>query len=99
MFNVDHPVGSLVQTMSKIWALGVPLQDVVAMTTVAPADVIGRSAELGALTPGRAADVSVLQIEDGETVLSDGFEDLTVGQRLVPVGCLRAGSWIEADAA
>ena len=25
VFNVDHPVVSLAQTMSKMWALGVPL--------------------------------------------------------------------------
>ncbi len=99
VFNVDEPVVSLAQTMSKIWALGVPLADVVSMTTVAPAAVIGRSDELGALVPGRPADVSVLRIEEGNASLSDGFEVLDVGRRLVPVGCLRAGAWIEADAA
>jgi dihydroorotase len=99
VFNVDDPVVSLAETMSKVWALGVSLADVVAMTTTAPAAVIRRSDELGALEPGRSAEVSVLRIDEGDAHLSDGYETLVAGRRLVPVGCLRAGTWIEADAA
>ena len=99
VFNVDHPVVSLAETMSKIWALGVPLIDVVAMASLAPATVIHREGELGVLAAGRAAEVSVLRIDEGDFALSDGFEELRVSQRLTPVGCLRAGGWIEADAA
>jgi dihydroorotase len=33
VFNIDGPVWSLAETMSKLWALGVPLIDVVAMVT------------------------------------------------------------------
>jgi dihydroorotase len=96
VFNVDVPVVSLVETMSKIWALGVPLADVVGMTTTAPAAALGRGGELGALAPGRCADVTVLRIEEGPAELSDGFETLTADRRLAPVGCVRAGSWIPA---
>jgi dihydroorotase len=98
VFNVDAPVVSLAETVSKVWALGVPLSDALAMATSAPAHVIGREHELGTLAPGRAAEVSVLRIDEGEFELSDGFETMTASQRLVPVGCLRAGAWIEADA-
>jgi dihydroorotase len=69
------------------------------MATAAPARVIGRDHELGTLAPGRPAEVSVLRIDEGDVSLSDGFETMHASQRLVPVGCLRAGSWIEADAA
>ena len=69
------------------------------MATSAPATVIGRADELGTLAPGRLAEVSVLRIEEGDAALSDGYETLVAGRRLVPVGCLRAGGWIEADAA
>ncbi|MFN8028279.1 MAG: amidohydrolase/deacetylase family metallohydrolase [Acidimicrobiia bacterium] len=99
VFNVDHPVVSLAETMSKVWALGVPLEDVVAMTTVAPATVVHREDEYGVLAEGRSAEVSVLRIEEGAHELSDGYESITAEQRLVPVGCLRAGTWIAADAA
>jgi dihydroorotase len=96
VFNVDHPVVSLAQTMTKIWALGVPLTDVIAMTTRNPARVIHRTEVLGTLAPGRPANVSVLRIDDGDFELSDGYETLHTAQRLAPVGCVRAGAWIEA---
>jgi len=99
VFNVDHPVVSLAETMSKVWALGVPLADVVAMTTTAPATVVHREDEYGVLAEGRTAEVSVLRIEEGDHELSDGYETIRAERRLVPVGCLRAGTWIEADAA
>ncbi len=95
VFNVDHPVVSLARTMTKIWALGVPLADVIAMTTCNPARVLHRETELGTIAPGRIADVSVVRIEDGNFELSDGHESVRVTQRIAPVGCLRAGEWIE----
>jgi dihydroorotase len=97
VFNVDAPVVSLAETISKVWALGVPLAEAIAMASSRTADVIGRADELGSLSPGRAAEVSVLRIDEGEAVLSDGFETITAARRLAPVGCLRAGEWIEAD--
>ncbi len=39
----------------------------------------------------------MLRIDEGDAELSDGFETITASRRLVPVGCLRAGEWIEAD--
>lgn len=96
VFNIDHPVLSLPETMSKIWALGVPLLDVVAMASLHPARVVQREEQLGSLAEGREADISVLRIEEGDIVLSDGFESIEPGRRLAPVGCVRAGDWIAA---
>jgi dihydroorotase len=96
IFNVDHPVVSLATTMTKIWMLGVPLTDVIAMVTCNPAAVIRRGEELGTLAPGRIANVSVLRVAEGEFELSDGFETLSASQCLQPVGCVRAGTWIAA---
>jgi len=96
VFNVDHPVRSLAQTMSKIWALGVPLDGVVAMVTANPAAVIRREAELGSLAPGRCADISLLRIVEGQQILSDGYETLAVNRWLEAEGCWRAGEWIAA---
>lgn len=92
-FNADAPVGSLPETMSKIWALGVDLDDVVAMATSGPATSIRRDGELGSLAAGRPAEISVLRIEEGEFVLSDGHEQILAERRLVGVGCVRGGRW------
>ncbi len=99
VFNVDHPVVSLVHTMTKIWTLGVPLVDVIAMTTANPARVIGRDAELGTLAPGRSAEVSVLRVEERDIDLSDGYETISAPRSLEPIGCVRAGTWIPAAGA
>jgi dihydroorotase len=96
VFNIDHPVISLPETMSKVWALGVSLPEVVAMATTRPASVVHREGELGALAVGRVADVTVLRVAEGGKGLSDGFETLPAERRLVAVGCLRAGEWIAA---
>jgi dihydroorotase len=98
VFNVDHPVVSLGHTMSKMLALGVPLTDVVAMTTLAPATVVRRQDELGVLAPGRGADVSVFRVEEGEFELSDGHGTMTAGRSISAVGCVRGGEWMPAQA-
>jgi dihydroorotase len=97
-YNVDAPVGSLAETMSKIWALGVDLVDVIAMATVGPATSIRRADSLGSLAVGRPVDVSVLRIEEGIFSLSDGHESITTSRRLVPLGCTRAGTWLPTPA-
>jgi len=98
IFNIDHPVGSLAETMSKIWSLGLPLDDVVAMATVNSARAIRRDDTYGTLDVGRPAEISVMRIEEGEALLSDGYETVTADRRLVPVGCVRGGEWIRATA-
>jgi dihydroorotase len=60
------------------------------------AATLHREDELGTLAPGRPAEVSVLRVEFGEFAMSDGFETIPVPRRLSPVGCLRAGRWIDA---
>jgi dihydroorotase len=52
-------------TMSKILELGAPLQKVIEMSTWAPAKEI-RHEELGHLTPGAVADVTLLQLQEGQ---------------------------------
>lgn len=96
VFNVDGPVHSLSTTMSKIWALGIPLEQVIAMNTINAARAINRQQEYGTLEPGRAAEVSVLDIEEGPCTLSDGHEEIHTDRRLRAVGCLRNGHWFDA---
>jgi dihydroorotase len=96
VFNVDGPVHSLSTTMSKIWALGASLTDVIRMNTVNAAAAIRKSEEYGRLAPGRAAEVSVLRVEEGEFTFSDGHGALKADRRLRAVGCVRGGQWFEA---
>jgi dihydroorotase len=92
VFNIGGPVFSLVETMTKVWALGVELADVIEMVTVNTAASIGRP-EFGTLAVGAPAEISVLTIEHGHHELSDGHERLVVDERIRAVGCVRGGTW------
>jgi dihydroorotase len=83
-YSIERPVVDLPTTMSRYLALGLSLHDVVAATTVNPAEILGRP-DLGLLRPGSPGDVSVLRIDDTPVELadSDGIRR-TVPTRLVP---------------
>jgi dihydroorotase len=92
-FNIASPVHDLATTLSKFLLLGLPIEDVMAMATVAPAMALGRAGAIGSLAVGSEADVTILRLEEGgrsELVDSAGtMREAT--RRLVPVQTIRAG--------
>ncbi|WP_156922221.1 amidohydrolase/deacetylase family metallohydrolase [Azorhizobium doebereinerae] len=89
---------SLTQAMSSMMALGLPLEQVVPMVTTNPARMLGLADRLGALKPGYAADVSVLNDDRGRFLLRDNEDTRVVAERLLrPAFCLRAGRRFDAD--
>jgi dihydroorotase len=97
IFNIDGPVFSYLENLTKLLALGLDLVDVVAIATSNAARVIGRADVLGSLAVGRRAEISVLALHtDGPYPVSDGLETITAPAALSPVGCVRDGTWIRA---
>jgi dihydroorotase len=95
VYNLDGPVYDLATTMSKFLHLGLSLDDVVAMTTGAPARIIGHDGVLGSLRPGAAADVTLVARQEGPVIFEDAMGERVEGtMRLVPSGAVRAGRWI-----
>jgi dihydroorotase len=89
--NVNGPVIDMFECMNKILNLGVPLADVIAKSTVAPAKEIGHP-ELGTLSVGAEADVAVLDLATGDFGFVDcGKERLPGTQRLSCAMTFRAG--------
>jgi dihydroorotase len=70
MGNVNGPVVNMAKTMSKYLAMGMPLRDVVERSTTAPAMLVGHP-ELGTLSPGTEADVSVFRLDEGRFGCAD----------------------------
>ncbi|HVL25520.1 MAG TPA: amidohydrolase/deacetylase family metallohydrolase [Thermomicrobiales bacterium] len=68
--NVAGVVIDMLTTMNKVLTIGVPLNDVIAKSTVAPAREINRP-ELGTLSPGGPADVAVLALDEGSFTYVD----------------------------
>ena len=78
-------------TMSKMLALGMPLQEVVHRSTWRPAQVIGRP-ELGHLGVGAEADIAVLELVPGDFRFVDSTRSTRPGRhRLQCQMTLRAG--------
>lgn len=90
--NLAGPVHSMVETMTTLLAVGVPLPEVVRAATTAPAEALGLRGELGTLRPGAVADLSILRRADEEVLVTDA-EGATRrhGNPLRAVAAVRAG--------
>jgi dihydroorotase len=84
MRNIDGPVHDMATTMSKLLAVGVPLEECVAASTTRPRSILGLSGPSG-LKAGQRADFTIFDLEDAavETVDSLGTK-LTLGQMFEP---------------
>jgi dihydroorotase len=94
MGNINGPVVSMIVTMSKYLSMGMPLQEVIARSTVHPAREIGHP-ELGTLSVGAEADVAVLEHLQGTFGYADCGKAKMIGHhKLQCVLTLRAGEII-----
>jgi dihydroorotase len=89
---------SLQHAMSELMALGVPLGEVVRMATGNAAAMLGLEAEMGALSVGMPADLSIMRLIEGEWTLVDS-ERVThpARQLLHPEFAIRGGKVHRAD--
>jgi dihydroorotase len=88
----------MTEMMTRFLGLGFTLEQVVTMCTANPAQAIGAADRLGSLVVGRQADISVLQIDDGDWVVYDVLgASLQVKQAVVPVMAVKCGQVFMAD--
>ena len=86
---------SLCGAMTRMQALGMPLAEVIRRVTVNPAAIL-RDPDIGTLSAGTLADITVLDRVQGDWTLRDGRgETLLATERLLPRLVLRAGEVIE----
>lgn len=86
------PAFSLHYSMSEMLALGVPLPHLIAMVTSNAAKAMREDATMGALSVGRVADVSVIDLQSGDFTLKDGSgKEFKGSQRVRPVFTLKDG--------
>ncbi|MBO6782777.1 MAG: amidohydrolase family protein [Alphaproteobacteria bacterium] len=89
---------SLCGAMTRLMALGMPLEDVILRTTLNPAKILGEEDDIGTLAVGSRADITVLDPVAGRWDLPDAEgEVLTVDERLVPWLVIRDGKPIAPD--
>jgi dihydroorotase len=91
-------VGDLPTVLTKFLALGLSLDQIIAMCTINPAAVIGWQDRLGSLEVGRDADVAVLQIVNEATKLRDSVGgEMTTEQRIAARWTIRQGEVLQGS--
>ncbi len=89
-------VHSMTEMMSRFLAMGFTLDQVVTMSTLNPAKAVGVDDRLGTLRVGKQADISVLEIKDGDWVVYDVLgEPRKVDKAVVPVLTVKRGEVFE----
>ena len=93
--NVKGPIWTYGRTMAKFLHLGYPLADVVRTATLGPAELIDEGKELGSLSAETVADLTVFQVVEQQTVLTDSLGNSETGDRdIQPAHCIRTGKVI-----
>lgn len=95
-YNLYGPVFDLLTTLDKLLHLGMSLPEIVLRSTTTCARFLGQGHEIGTLQPGACADVTVLEIQDGEFPLTDSEgRTETASRRFEVRHCLRAGRQVD----
>ena len=94
-----HSVHSMTEVMTRFLALGFTLDQIVTMSTSNPAKAIGEDHRLGSLTVDREADISVLELREGDWVVYDepGGEGLRIDKAFIPALTVKGGRVFEPD--
>ncbi|HUG81918.1 MAG TPA: amidohydrolase/deacetylase family metallohydrolase [Bryobacterales bacterium] len=93
--SVKGPVWSYGRTIAKLLHLGFTVPEAVKVSTLGPAELIDRGRELGSLSAGTVADLTLFRVVDQKTKLTDSLRNSETGDRDVqPVHCIRAGKVI-----
>lgn len=91
-YNVEGPVFDQVTTLSKFLHLGMPLEEVIRLSTETTARAMGVHGRLGSLKRGVTGDVTLMRLEEGAFRLTDALDvSVTAGRRLTHVATVRGG--------
>ena len=90
-------VHSMTEMMTRFLAMGFDMDQVVTMCTLNPAKSVGLENRLGTLEVGKQADVSVLEVKDGDWVVHDVVGgSRKVDRAVIPVLAVKKGELFEA---
>jgi len=91
-------VHSMTEIMTRFLGLGYTLDQVVTMSTENPARAVGVERRLGSLATGRQADISVLELREGDWKVHDVMgATLRVKQAFVPFLTVKKGQVFTPD--
>ena len=92
VYSLEQPVHDLATCLSKYMRFGMSLDEVVRLSTEAPAKVVGMAREIGTLKVGAEGDCALFCMEEGRFTFTDSYGNTTEGtERLVPVNTIKGG--------
>jgi len=96
--SVNGPTFDFTTTLSKFLLLGLTVDKVVELATIRPAHTFSFGLELGMLKPGNAADISILDLRQGNFEFVDCIGGKRIGrQKLFSVATIRDGKLFEPN--
>jgi dihydroorotase len=94
--SVNGPTFDLTTTLSKFFLLGVSVDKTLELATIKPARAFDYGLELGTLKLESAADISILELRDGEFEFVDATGSKRTGrQKLFATAAVRDGKLFE----
>ena len=92
-----NTVHSMTEMMTRFLAMGFTFDQVVTLCTENPAKAVGVADRLGTLATGKQADLSVLEVRDGDWMVYDILGDGRKSDKaVVPVMAIKKGEVYEA---
>ena len=88
----------MTEMLSRFLAMGFSLEDVIRMSTTNPASALDMADSLGSMAVGREADISVLDMANGDWLFHDTEGETLRGDKaLAPVITIKSGEVFTAD--
>jgi len=95
--GLTDQVINLPNVMSKFLLLGMPIDQVIGCATVNPARAIPQYKSYGTLKTGATADVTVLDLREGDVEFADNYGGKRMGRRrLVPYAVVMGGKKVRS---
>ena len=83
---------SLPVVMTRLWMLGMSLNEVVRAVTQTPAKLMGMEGKIGTLKAGAFADITVMKLEDREYTFVDSYgNSLPADKIMIPQFTMKNG--------
>jgi dihydroorotase len=98
--TMNGPTFDTLTTLSKFFLIGMKVEDVIRTVTLNAARAFDYGVVLGTFRKGSDADVSILELRDGDFSFTDSHQDTRKGkQKLLPFLTIRSGSIFKPEQA
>ena len=95
-YNLKYPVYDMTTTMSKFLKMGLSLKEVVKLSTISPASVLGLDTQIGTLKEGHIGDAAIITHESGIFDFWDSINIKRVGKEIIrPYKVVKGGKLIK----